>query len=187
MITNDILIHIGYHKTGTTWLQKHIFDKQKLGFHLPFDRWELMTQLTVPHPFDFDATACCVYIQQILDSSVNSVFYPVISHERLSGNPHRGGYDSKELAERLANIFVRPRILIVIREQISMILSTYNQYVKRGGPLSLKDYITCREDKLLLREFELVRFQYHRLIAYYHRLFGADNVLVLPYEAIAQN
>ena len=50
---------------------------------------------------------------------------PVISHERLSGYPHSGGHDSKEIAHRLAAVFPNAKVVIVIREQKSMILSNY--------------------------------------------------------------
>ena len=32
------LIHIGYHKTGTSWLQKHVFLNEEAGFSTPFDK-----------------------------------------------------------------------------------------------------------------------------------------------------
>jgi len=32
------LIHIGYNKTGSTFLQKHVFNEE-FGFHSPFDEY----------------------------------------------------------------------------------------------------------------------------------------------------
>jgi len=48
---------------------------------------------------------------------------PVLSAERLSGNPDSGGYDSVHVAEYLAATFPEARVLIVIREQADMLVS----------------------------------------------------------------
>ena len=74
----------------------------------------------------------------------------------------------------------------VIREQTNMILSIYNQYVKAGGGLALADFIDHQHSPMFVREFELIRFQYHRIIQHYLDLFGAKRFLVLPYEMFAQ-
>ena len=42
---------------------------------------------------------------------------PVLSAERLSGNPHSGGYDSLQTAERLHRLFPQAKVLVVVREQ----------------------------------------------------------------------
>jgi hypothetical protein len=96
-----------------------------------------------------------------------------------------GGHDSKDLAEQLATVFPDGRVLIVIREQREMVLSTYRQYVMAGGPWSLRKFLdppvgTRTRTPL----FDPVHFAYHRLIRTYQQLFGDDRVLVLPYELL---
>ena len=61
----------------------------------------------------------------------------MVSFPRLSGHPYSGGYDSRMIADRVAEVFPEARILIVIREQRSMIVSTYKQYVNAGGEARL--------------------------------------------------
>ena len=70
-------------------------------------------------------------LQRIVDEGLS----PVVSFERFSGNPFSGGYDSKEIADRLVQVFPDARVLVVVREQRSMIVSTYKQYVREGGAL----------------------------------------------------
>ena len=182
MIEISPLIHIGYHKTGTTWLQKNFLYNPAKGF-LAADRKDIGKFLIFPHALDFDPSKCRQHFQPILQDAVDRGLMPVIARERLSGNPHSGGYDCKELADRLARVFPTAKILVVIREQKSIILSNYKQYVKQGGPCSLKLYLQGPprgRTKLPLFDFEY--FKYHRLIKYYINLFGQSNVLVLPYE-----
>lgn len=179
------LIHIGYHKTGSSWLQKHLFDNLDVGFVSPFSRPDMKALLVNPNALDFQREkARALLLPPILGVSKRSMT-PVLSEERFSGNPHSGGYDSKEIANRLRSVIPEARVLIVIREQKGMILSTYRQYVLIGGPCSLNAYLHPPSTKRIpLFDFE--HFKYHRLIALYQELFDRSNVLVLPYEMFQQ-
>ncbi len=179
-MTKKTLIHIGYHKTGTTWLQKHLFANENLGFKRYFSKADIRDHLVMPNALDFDSNAVTELYQSKLDEQ-NLV--SVVSSERLSGHPHSGGYDSKELAERLQASFPEAKILIVTREPVSAILSCYQQYVKFGGTCALKDYLVPSTRNLpVIPLFRFKHFDYGRLISYYQDLFGKENVLVLKFE-----
>ncbi len=183
---NVPLIHIGYHKTATTWLQKLIFADDKIGFSTPFNVREIKKALVLPHDLDFNAQSCHDFFYPKINETIDKHLIPVISEERLSGQPHSGGFDSKTIAERLATVFPNAKILIIIREQQDIILSCYNQYIKGGGVDSLSNYINASNHDFLkpIPLFNLKHFMYHRLIEYYIQLFGKENVLVLPYEIL---
>lgn len=175
------LIHIGYQKTGSTWLRQHLFNNTEVGFTSPFSRNQLLEQLVYPHAFDFDPDRCRAFFEADLSEADGRGLRPVISLERLSGNPVSGGYDTKELADRIANTFPEGRVFIVIREQKSMILSSYKQYVKGGGPSSLKGYLDPPQPRRI-PYFDFDHYKYDRLIKYYRDLLGISGVLVLPFE-----
>ncbi len=171
------LIHIGYHKTASTWLQRQFFSKQDDFAVLDFDK-----ALYQIHPFQFEAQAQAIaqkYAEKL--DAVDPEKVPVLSNERLSGHPHSGGHDSKEIADRLAEVFPGARILIVIREQKSAILSSYYQYVKKGGLCSLAHYVGPRRDGHVPL-FHPDHFCYDGLIAYYFGKFGRERVCVVSYE-----
>lgn len=171
------LIHIGYHKTASTWLQANLFNNY--GFKRYFPQSAIMQKIVLPNALDFNAGQLRAYY----DSLVDDDYVSVISNERLSGNPHSGGYDSKELADRLYASFPEAKVLIVIREQVSAILSSYIQYIRVGGPCSIDDYLEPTTRNIpILPLFNFEHFNYLRLVHYYHSLFGKDNVLVLPFE-----
>jgi hypothetical protein len=177
---NEPVIHIGYHKTGTTWLQRQMFASAELGYRrIRFTQDDL--DLYRIHDFDFDAARCRAEMQHKLERCEREGLIPVISMMRLSGNPHAGGYDSRTLADRIAAVFPGARVLIVIREQRSMILSTYAQYVKMGGPCSLRSYLLTPDDSRR-PGFRFEQFRYDRLVAHYQRLFGNERALVQAYE-----
>jgi hypothetical protein len=181
------LLHIGYHKTGTTWLQDHLFNNAEAGFETPFKRGRDIQRLFImPGPFAFDADACRDRFGPGLRAARERSLVPVITTERLSGNPHSGGYDCREIADRLREVFPDGRVLVVLREQKAMIASSYKQYVRVGGTASLQDYLDPpfyrRHLAIRMPLFQFDYFKYEGLVQYYQQRFGSDGVLILLYE-----
>jgi hypothetical protein len=175
------LIHIGYHKTGTTWLQENLFVSADVGFLSCGGETEVKRKIARPHDLEFDPEPARAAFARWFERADREGLVPVLSAERLCGDMLYGAYDSAQIAERLAATFPGARVLIVIREQRAMVFSSYHQYVKSGGRLRLERYLS-RPAYPHPWPFNLRHFQYHRLIQRYIHLFGVDNVLVLPYE-----
>jgi Sulfotransferase family len=176
------LLHVGLHKSGTSWLQNHLFaGKARAGFRTCGNENDAKRELVRPHDLDFDPGRVRAFYQPRFDRIAAEGSVPVITAERLCGDMLFGAHDSARMAERLAATFPAGRVLIVIREQRRMLLSSYQQYVKMGGVLSLERYL---HDPGHAHPWpcDLSHFDYERLIRHYHRLFGAENVLVLPLE-----
>ncbi len=178
------LIHIGYHKTGTTWLQRYLFKDTGIGFSPTISHPTLLRTLWTPHALDFDAATCRSGFDPYLKIAREAGLMPVISEEELSGNPHVGGDMSKEIASRLHATFPDGRVLLMIREQRRMIRSVYAQYVRDTGVWSLERYLDppIVNRRVQYPTFRLEHFRYDRLIRWYIELFGRSNVLVLSYE-----
>ncbi len=183
------LIHIGYHKTGTTWLQNGLFQDEEAGFGKVDNRVSLLQEvLVLINALDFDVDHARGVVGPHVEAIAERGLHPVISAERLSGNPHSGGYDSKDIADRVAAVFPEARVLIVIREQRGIVLSSYKQYVRVGGVLPISAYLDPpRRERGRIPMFSFDHFRYHRLIGHYQRLFGEERVLVLPYELLRQD
>ena len=187
-----VLVHIGYHKTGTTWLQKTLFSAQSsvffplsptgkpkaLGRHFVWDK-----DGNLLSPFESNKTLILQEIRTALHRKDLKHRTPVISNERLSGNPHCGGFDTKLIADRIKDCLPNAKIFCVIREQKEMILSTYFQYLRAGGIDSLQEYLTRPYDGRR-PGFSPAHLSYRNLISYYYQLFSSENVLVLPYEML---
>jgi hypothetical protein len=146
----------------------------------------MMELIVLPNALDFSPDVSEAGITWFLRSLDMKDLVPVFSNERFSGHPHSGGYDSRMIADRLRGLFTGARILICIREQKKVILSCYNQYIKKGGATSISSYLNV-SDRTRVPLFDFRHFMYHRLIDYYQRIFGRDRVLVLPYELFAQD
>ena len=179
------LLHIGYHKTGTASLQNFVFPtKAGAGFSLVAGGKRIRPAFVEVNPYEFDPDAARAGFEPGIREAESRDLVPVLSAERLSGNPHFGGYDSKLIADRLAAAFPDARVLVAIREQAGMLISLYKQYVKRGGAASFRQYVAGPPGAGQVPRFRLDFLEYHRLVAHYQSLFGGENVLVLPYEIL---
>jgi hypothetical protein len=180
-----ILLHIGYHKTGSRWLRFMFFGNPRTGFGWVDKQGpeHPVRRLVGARPLEFDAAASRAEFAPLLQRIVDEGLSPVVSFERFSGNPFSGGYDSKEIADRLLQVFPGARVLAVVREQRSMIVSTYKQYVREGGALPPTKFMRPPTSRSMrVPWFDLRHFEYDHLIAYYQRLFGRESVLALTYE-----
>jgi hypothetical protein len=182
------LIHIGYHKTGTKWLRGALFLNKAAGFRWIDKDTAPVRRLIRAHPLEFDAEVTRRDFEPLLAEAETNGLTPVICWGRLAGQAFSGGYDTKEIADRLRAVFPDGRIVVVVREQRSMIVSTYKQYVKAGGPCTIEDFLQPGADQgWRIPMFDFGYFEYHRLLGYYRSLFGADNVLALPYEELVRD
>ncbi|NQZ67549.1 MAG: sulfotransferase domain-containing protein [Lentisphaeria bacterium] len=189
---DNLLIHIGYHKTATTWLQKKLFiagnevfeplskknnGHSSLAKHFIYDDEKYLLS-----PFENNESRIQEELEIIIsrkDKLKSKI--PVMSHERLSGNPHSSGFDAKKIASMLKHTFPEAKILVVIREQKSFILSNYFEYLSIGGTNNLDKYLNTKYDGKR-PFFSPAHIKYLPLITEYYNLYGKENVLVLPYE-----
>lgn len=183
------LVHIGYHKTGTSWLQRHLFRSAEIGFdYSGKGPGTPVSSLVTTRALDFDPERARAEFEPALAGALGRGLVPVVSLERLSGHPFSGGYDSRELAERLAAVMPEARILCVFREQTAMIASTYKQFVKTGGTSSVERFLDPPIQRhVRIPLFDLRHFEYDRLLVLYQRLFGVENVLFVPYELFSED
>ena len=176
-----ILIHPGFHKTGTSFLQQSVFAEERL-FNSLLSHQEAHNLLVGPSPFEFNlkdvkrriADAACARRHGAAD---------VISSEILSGTMFQGSRDANMIAGRLKQACPDARILLTVRSQTSLARSVYLQYIKRGGRRKVEHFFRHQPEPGY-HWFSPQILQFHNLIEYYATLFGKDNVIVLPQELL---
>lgn len=179
---SHIYVHIGYSKAGSTTLQA--FFAAVPGLHC-VDGAAACRLLVGSSPSMYDVdTARTFFAQELAQAEARDAAL-VVSHERLSGNPHSGHYDAFAIGRRLADLLPGARVGIVIREQIALIASIYKQYVRIGGTRTLAQYLEPVWD-LCLPLFDWRAYEFHRLVAHYRDLFGAARVDVWLFEALVR-
>jgi hypothetical protein len=110
------------------------------GFSLVAKSMALWSSFVEVDPFAWSPSKARETFETGIRDAAERGLVPVLSAERLSGNPDSGGYDSVHVAEYLAATFPEARVLIVIREQADMLVSSYKRYVRNGGPGTLRQY-----------------------------------------------
>ncbi len=186
-MTLSPLLHVGYIKTGSTLLQKRVFADNTLGFSVPTEGYRsLLAEATIiddSHIFD-GATARTELLGETTPTPESTV--SVWSEEVLLGDPVVRRYNGKEIAEKLHAIMPEAKVLIVVREQREIALSMYREHIIQGFFTPFDHFLGTGDEppgfSPILRPSFLL---YSRAIQTYQSLFGANRVLVLPYELLS--
>ena len=187
-----LVLHIGYHKTATTYLQEHVFNNNQEILYLG-RRW-VKDELRVffrkykfTHDLDFDPVLFKSDFENILagiQDNAYSGWNPkvcLISHESLHSGPEWFGMDVVGRAYRMKHVFPRARIIIGIRNQLDYIESNYKEYVFLGGKLGFKEFFY---ESFACNCCLLPKLQYDKVISLYRKLFGDDNIHVYLQEEL---
>jgi hypothetical protein len=198
------LVHIGYPKAASTWLQRVLFsgnddriqplienekDKGlsnfKSGGQLLYSPPHSLIngkleKYVYPGSFDVKRSAKQIQINTNIDAEVT-----VLSNEVWTGHPFSGGIAYSEYSLRIRQLIPNARILIIIRRQEEAILSAYAHFVTvNGGRCSLENYLNSHKQSQFPWNTPLY-YCYNILVEHYCNLFGQSNVFVLPFELLS--
>ena len=93
------LIHIGYHKTASSWLQKVLFKNPLAGFCSPWRPGEYFAQFILANPFVFCASRARAAFEPGFREAREQGLVPVITNEALSGNQYQPQFPRKDVAQ----------------------------------------------------------------------------------------
>ncbi len=157
---NQIYIHVGLHRTGTTFLQKYVFPKIRgIKYYDRYNRYRIRN-----------------FLLSIEDNENKPV---LISDEGLSNYNYTDHEECSayKIADRLHTLFPSAKIIVVFRKKEEWIKSLYNYYVKIGGD---KDFESWRDEIFAKKDIDFKEYE-----NYLRDLF--DDVLVLWYEKLNRN
>jgi len=178
----QLYVHIGLHKTATTYLQVDVFPYLR-GIHYidgndaSLGPWK--RRMYMQDPLIFDVEQARNEVLGHLKDEKN-----LLSTEALSGSP-MGQYRERDLIlQKLKAMFPDARIILGIRAQSDIIWSLYKNYVRKGG--------TCRLDQMvdpygttLGRDFiDLDTYKYGPYLDRIASLFGRDNLHIVVFEQL---
>lgn len=168
------IIHIGYPKTGTTWLQENFFNHTT---NYQYIKKEICNEIfTKPNAFCFD--------KQMALEKINHLGHNkdvILSSELFAGTINRGwlkGLWCKETAIRLHSVFPNAKIVIFIRKQDDLIASAYMQYIRNGGNFSINRYLSSSAYNL----FSFDHLKFNQLIQFYETLYGKESLHIFLFE-----
>lgn len=112
---DDLILHIGIQKTGTTFVQNAIFPYWQGIHYTANDKLEVLLRVPENKPL-------------------------LVSREGLSGQ-NWADYETRERSiARLARMFPNARTMLSFRKHSGYIVSSYCQYLQRGGYLPFEQY-----------------------------------------------
>jgi hypothetical protein len=197
----QIILHVGLHKTGTTFLQERVFPA------LPGVRFVHPLHYAQPSDGPIERfilelmfrNAACIDVERhrkriygwlaqlhehtVLISSEAIVGWPIENHSNLAVN-----------AEYLARVFPTAKIWLVVRRQDRWVESAYAQLLKAGFSTTIERYLNYRAEgqggrfdrynvglyngpNVDARDLDWNAFDLH-----YRARWGRDAVLTLPFE-----
>lgn len=146
-----IFVHMGLHKTGSSFLQRCFFPlyKKEAGY-VEVRRYlrEFRDYVINENDLDFDKEEARRLFLKGLELSRSSSSSVTISEEMLCGNPYTNAMSRRSTVDRLSAIFPNIRFIVVFRSQESLVQSLYLQYVKGGGSCSWQTFLNDKNDSL---------------------------------------
>lgn len=177
-----VLIHVGLHKTGTTWLQKKFFPYLENVVYV--DNVEMIHSIFLTPRFgDFDVARVMEVFRPYIMKAFSAGQPLLISDEALGGRPFHQKFVREITALRLQRAFPNARILVTIREQEALVRSFYGEYLRYGYASSLREFLNQDlNDPNIHPILDLAFYEFDRLFSFYRAVFGTRNVDVIPSE-----
>jgi Sulfotransferase domain len=181
---SDVVLHVGYGKTATTWLQEKVFGALGEDCYLGkregnFPRW----LLRLNYLDDFAFWSQRQQLREEIGAAIGSRRRAIISSEAFTN--FNAIYQQ---IERIRVMFDHPRIVLVLRDPIVWLISNYRycvEYERFDRPLeSYLDFGVDRTPYALEKRppFYIPDFYYSEIVAHYRSVFGQASVCVLRYE-----
>lgn len=170
------VVHIGFHKTGTTTLQRNVFPNiEGCAYVGPTGSLGLVFRPLAESLWSADDDA---YLRASLSGFLADVRGDastlIVSHESFS----RYVIDERT-PRRLLDVMPDARVLVCVRNQRTMVRSLYHQYLVKGGYERFEDWIAS---DMLHPNY----VQYDITIERYQNVFGRDRVRAVVYEDLKE-
>lgn len=172
------ILHIGLHKTGTTWFQKRFYTNvENCNF---IDREVVREKLLKPGVFQFNADAAALYFSRFSKKII-------ICEEDLTIGMRGNSLIQKELFERLKVVFPDACVIVFLRNQLEKIASAYCYYLKNnGGTFGFQRFLKYRHENPYSNfSFKPENLFYHHFLELMQQYFKKENIFVYLYEDFA--
>ncbi len=178
----DVLVHVGPHKTGTTWLQKQFFPKLE-GVVYTGDVPRIYSAFMAGRFGKFSLDAVSKALGPDLKIAHERKQPLVISAEVLGGRPF-GQMSLREVtAHRIKAAFPNATIMVSVREQTAILNSMYGEYLRYGHSSKLQDFINQETGNPNIQPvLEIDYYDYVETLDFYESVFGVGKVIVAPLE-----
>ncbi len=174
------IIHVGLHKTGTTWFQRQFYPKVNNCIYI--DRGFVKEKLLLPGDSQFNS-------QEVMQDFQGYNKRIVICEENLTIGLRDNSFIQGGLIKRISKVFPNAIIVLFLRNQVEKIASTYCYYLKNnGGTFGFNKFVNYRHDNPYNNfNFKPENLLYHNLLELIYRYFSKESVYIFLYEDFSAN
>lgn len=181
------LLHVGFPKTASTWLQYYLQESTRINYigkHAGRERWQSeeiksvrssLQGLKVPYSH--------AEVDQIIHATIKvDPNLPIVLSDEVLAKPWKDNDDwAAEFSKLLFEYFPGGKVLLTVRRQSDIACSLYRKYVEKNGmnSLSMAQWFESgagSQDVDFWRRWNLLNY-YKGLIQFFD-----DEITVLPYE-----
>ncbi|MGM0704242.1 MAG: hypothetical protein ACQEUG_17820 [Pseudomonadota bacterium] len=177
---NEVYIHLGLHKTGSTFFQKRYFPIFNAYKSLRYDLPSFLEYVLHCNDLYFNDQEALFILRKELKVANHLSKKLIISDEQFSGAPWDNANDRKKIFDRLNLIFPDASYILVLREQEEMVKSLYLEYIKKGGSAKWYQFIGCKKNELSFSRGAYL--DYYNYYNYVVQCTSEERILLLPYE-----
>lgn len=165
------VVHVGIHKTGTTFLQKEVFPKLR---EAHFARWEIDIEEVIN-----EESENLIISNESLSGrpwGIENQGYMTLGEKRyniggnkMQGNSERNTWidDFEEKIIKISNTFPDAGVAICFRKHDEIINSLYKQYILEGGTGRLRSLFDIERNKGIVKKKDLYYMERVQIIRKY--------------------
>ncbi len=207
----DIFFHIGYPKSASTTLQKQLFNKHSqvvnLGLYptknIGSDSEDIdenslyIKDSRVKNFYDillkndeisYKNSNVSALLDKLLQEYANNEDKSIVFSEERATSVFYTHQDIGVKAKRIKELMPNAKIIIVIRNQIDAMTSMYADFPFDPRSFSIGEPVDIDTWVDLVLEGEFIYYKemldYASVIEYYEKLFGKENICILPFEQL---
>jgi hypothetical protein len=180
MVDKKIILHVGFHKTGSTFVQNY-FEKHPDVFFsrkILADFVEDFNSEIPPFLEEIDEEFVFLSDMRLTVNTWGQTELERVNSQNSSLSQIRES--QKEITLNLKNRFPTAKILITIRNKVELTTSLYSQYLLNGGR---KSFLAFKKESESIEKF----FDYDYVQKLYSDHFGFPNVHVINYAELKTN
>ncbi len=182
-MNKNTIIHIGLHKTASTFMQQYFFPlyQDEIGYIELRDYAQgFLTYVLHSNELEFDSNIAYEIFNRETYNIRKYRKRLLISDEQFCGSPWDNAQNRKIYFDRLNQIFPDAYYIIVLRNQHDMLQSLYLQYIKTGGSANWREFLNHKRHPL---NFSLKSYlNYGNYIKYISSRIGKERIGCFFYE-----
>ncbi len=187
-----LVIHPGFVKSASTGLQVNLFDRHPeiANIGKPYndesrlDVHDFVDYVCLTPAMDYDPRRAAESYAAVIAPRISDDKVTVLSDERVTTT---AGIDRSLVAARIRDLFGEAKVVFAIRRQIDVLSSIYMMHYLEGNHSVTFDQWAEMQLRAFRNNSIVAMVNYHRLIEYYVRQFGRENVSVFLYERLVEN